>query len=116
MSVLVLTTYDWAPAGPRGYGRDLRVRWALEEARLPDRVEFLKSRLARMEHVLAKRQGLARNFSRADILMSDVLRLVGRFDGLASFPACRHTVARATARPALVKAHADQMADCAQAG
>jgi len=39
MSELVLTTYDWVPEPPRGLVRDLRVRWALEEARLPYRVE-----------------------------------------------------------------------------
>jgi glutathione S-transferase len=44
-----------------------------------------------------------------------VLRLVDRFDGLAAFPACRAYVARATARPAFVKAHADQMAHFAAA-
>ena len=39
MSDLVLTTYDWGPELPRGLVRDLRVRWALEEAGLPYRVE-----------------------------------------------------------------------------
>ena len=39
MSDLVLTTYDWVPEMPRGFVRDLRVRWALEEAGLPYRVE-----------------------------------------------------------------------------
>ncbi|WP_309684722.1 glutathione S-transferase family protein [Polaromonas sp.] len=39
MSELVLTTFDWVPEMPRGYVRDLRVRWALEEAGLPYRVE-----------------------------------------------------------------------------
>jgi glutathione S-transferase len=39
MADLVLTTYDWVPEPPRGYVRDLRVRWALEEADLPYRVE-----------------------------------------------------------------------------
>lgn len=39
MSELVLTTYDWVPEAPRGFVRDLRVRWALEEAGLPYRVE-----------------------------------------------------------------------------
>jgi glutathione S-transferase len=36
---LGLTTFDWVPETPRGYVRDLRVRWALEEAGLPYRVE-----------------------------------------------------------------------------
>ena len=39
MNDLVLTTFDWVPELPRGYVRDLRVRWALEEAGLAYRVE-----------------------------------------------------------------------------
>jgi len=39
MGELVLTTFDWVPEMPRGYVRDLRVRWALEEAGLSYRVE-----------------------------------------------------------------------------
>ena len=31
---LTLWTYDWVPEGPRGFVRDLRLRWALEEAGL----------------------------------------------------------------------------------
>ena len=206
MGELVLTTFDWVPEPPRGYVRDLRVRWALEEAGLPYRVEtirfgdhkaaptahqpfgqvpwlvdgdlsifesgaillhlgelspkllpvdeaarskaiewlfaslasveaasqpwsffqfsgdtesqgfrmfedFLKThRLKHLEPVLAGREWLAGTFSVADILMADVLRLVDRFDGLADYPACRAYVARATARPAFQKAHADQLA------
>jgi glutathione S-transferase len=212
MSELVLTTYDWVPEMPRGYVRDLRVRWALEEAGLAYRVEstpfrekkaehfahqpfgqapwltdgdlsifesgaillhlgelsdklmptdrrgrsdtkewlfaalasveaasqpwsffmfsgatdetpmrkffddFLyQHRLKHMERVLVEREWLAGTFSVADILMADVLRLVDRFDGLANYPACRGYVARATARPAFMKAHADQMAHFAAA-
>jgi glutathione S-transferase len=206
MGELILTTYDWVPEPPRGLVRDLRVRWALEEAGLPYRVQstvfedrqpehfahqpfgqipwltdgelsifesgaillhlgeksealmpadpsgraaaiewlfaalnsvemaglpwvlfrfwgdpgdspgakgvddFLKLRLARLEPVLAGREWLAGQFSIADIMMADVLRAVDRFDGLAASPACRAYVARATARPAFVKAHADQLA------
>ena len=39
MAELTLTTFDWVPQPPRGYVRDIRVRWALEEAGLPYRVE-----------------------------------------------------------------------------
>jgi glutathione S-transferase len=35
---IVLTTYNWVPELPRGYVRDIRVRWALEEAGLSYRV------------------------------------------------------------------------------
>ena len=34
MADLVLATFDWVPEMPRGFVRDLRVRWALEEAGL----------------------------------------------------------------------------------
>jgi glutathione S-transferase len=219
MSDLILTTFDWVPETPRGFVRDIRVRWALEEAGLPylvnsvpfrdrnaehfshqpfgqvpwltdgdlsifesgamllhlgersealmpvdphDRSEvkqwlfaalasveaasqpwsffkfsgdtgetsmwkffddFLILRLKHMEAVLTGREWLAGTFSVADILMADVLRLVvgvsptggNRFDGLAAYPACRDYVARATARPSFVKAHADQMAHFAAA-
>ncbi|MGQ4877241.1 hypothetical protein ACOJCM_01540 [Billgrantia sp. LNSP4103-1] len=76
---------------------------------------FLSSRLQHIESVLAERPWLAGGYSIADIAMADVLRLVGRFDGLAHYPACRDYVARATVRPAFVKAHADQMAHFAAA-
>ncbi|HEX7871716.1 MAG TPA: glutathione S-transferase family protein [Sphingobium sp.] len=211
MSDLILTTFDWVPDLPRGFVRDLRVRWALEEAGLPYRVAsvpfkdrdaehlshqpfgqvpwltdgdlsifesgaillhlgerseallpadtrgrsealewlfaalnsvemaslpwalakfsddtadtpawqrldgFLTLRLQRMEPVLAQREWLAGTFSIADILMSDVLRLVDRFDGLADYPACRAYLARTIARPAFQKALADQMAHFAAA-
>lgn len=211
MADLVLTTFDWVPKPPRGHVRDIRVRWALEEAGLPYRVEtvpfedrgpehiahqpfgqvpwlvdgdisifesgaillhlgersdallpadprrrseakawlfaalnsveaasqpwtlfkfsgfrddtpewkwldsFLTLRLQRMEPVLAAHEWLAGSFSVADILMADTLRVVDRFDGLAKYPACHAYVARATDRPAFLKAHADQMAHFAAA-
>ena len=77
--------------------------------------QFLKARLGHMDTVLAAREWLAGTFSVADILMADVLRLVGRLDGLAEHPACRDYVARATARPAFAKALADQMTHFAAA-
>ncbi|MBN9546141.1 MAG: glutathione S-transferase family protein [Alphaproteobacteria bacterium] len=212
MAELILTTFDWVPKPPRGFVRDIRIRWALEEAGLAYRVQsvpfrdrkpahfahqpfgqvpwltdddlsifesgaillhlgerstallpadprgrsdakewlfaalnsvemaglpwsllqfsghagegpawamfdsFLKdSRLAPLEKVLADREWLAGDFSVADISMADALRLVDRFDGLKDFPGARAYVARATARPAFVKAHADQMAHFAAA-
>ena len=212
MTDLILTTFDWVPESPRGYVRDIRVRWALEEAGLPYRVNsvpfrdrgtehfshqpfgqvpwltdgdlsifesgaillylaersdalmpadpsgrseviqwlfaalasveaagqpwaffkfstdtdetpmrkffddfLMKSRLPHMETMLAGREWLVGTFSVADILMADVLRLVDRFDGLTAYPACRDYVARATARPSFVKAHADQMTHFAAA-
>lgn len=34
MSGLAITTLEWVPDGPRGFVRDLRLRWACEEASL----------------------------------------------------------------------------------
>jgi len=211
MNKLILTTFDWVPEMPRGYVRDIRVRWALEEAGLPYRVnsvpfrergaehllsqpfeqvpwltdgdisifesgaillylgelsealmpteksshievtewlfaalnsveaaslpwsifqfsgdtietpgrnhldDFLKARLKHMEAVLVSREWLTNTFSVADIAMADVLRLIHRFNELAEYPACRDYVERATARPAFIKAHKDQIAHFAAA-
>ena len=39
MSDLTIFTYDWVPEWPRGFIRDLRLRWAAEEAALPYHVD-----------------------------------------------------------------------------
>lgn len=39
MSELIIWTMDWVPEGPRGFVRDLRLRWACEEAELPYTVQ-----------------------------------------------------------------------------
>lgn len=54
MSELILTTYDWVPDMPRGLVRDLRVRWALEEAGFPYRVESTPFRDRGPEHLRAQ--------------------------------------------------------------
>lgn len=50
MTDLILSTFDWVPEFPRGYVRDLRVRWALEEAGLPYRVRSVPFRDRSAEH------------------------------------------------------------------
>ena len=50
MSDLILTTFDWVPEIPRGYVRDIRVRWALEEAGLPYAVNSVPFRDRSAEH------------------------------------------------------------------
>jgi glutathione S-transferase len=47
---LTLTTFDWVPETPRGYVRDIRVRWALEEAGLPYRVKSVPFGARDAEH------------------------------------------------------------------
>ena len=50
MADLIITTLDWVPEFPRGYVRDIRLRWALEEAGLPYRVESVPFRDRNVEH------------------------------------------------------------------
>ncbi|WYK06947.1 hypothetical protein DWF04_019350 [Cereibacter sphaeroides f. sp. denitrificans] len=38
---LTVTAFDWVPGFAQGQVRDLRPRWALEEAQLPYEVELL---------------------------------------------------------------------------
>src|SRR3954463_14203706 len=51
MGDLVVTTYDWVPPPPRGFVRDIRVRWALEEAKLPYRVQSVSFKERGPEHL-----------------------------------------------------------------
>ncbi len=201
---LTIVTYDWVPDFPRGFVRDIRVRWAAEEAGLPYRVETVPLRrksdahraMQPFEQVPILKDGdlslfesgailwrlgersealtppdpngraetmqwlmaalnsiepftmawlLAKAFDRdpgqtevaskrmnprleqlavvlepraflvgdqltvADIMMADVLRVVDAEGGLTGFPVLSDYVARLTARPAFLKAHADQM-------
>jgi glutathione S-transferase len=41
MSELTIWTYDWVAEGPRGFVRDLRLRWACEEAEVPYAVQTI---------------------------------------------------------------------------
>ena len=50
MADLILTTFDWVPETPRGYVRDIRVRWALEEGGLPYRVKSVPFGARNAEH------------------------------------------------------------------
>ena len=42
MSKPIIWTYDWVPQGPRGFVRDLRLRWACEEAGIRYEVRTVK--------------------------------------------------------------------------
>jgi glutathione S-transferase len=50
MSTPILMTFDWVPEAPRGYVRDLRARWAMEEAGLDYRVETVSFQERGAEH------------------------------------------------------------------
>jgi hypothetical protein len=80
MGDLILTTYDWVPDVPRGYVRDLRVRWALEEAGFPYRVESTPFRARGAEHFANQPFGQAPWLTDGDISIfeSGAILLHGR--------------------------------------
>jgi glutathione S-transferase len=47
---LTIWTYDWVPAGPRGHVRDIRLRWACEEAGLDYDVRSVPFKPRSAEH------------------------------------------------------------------
>ncbi len=51
MQEIVLYTYDWVPEPPRGFVRDVRLRWALEEAGLPYRVAAVPFKNRGPDHI-----------------------------------------------------------------
>lgn len=51
MQDIVLYTYDWVPEPPRGFVRDIRLRWALEEAGLPYRVASVSFKDRGPDHI-----------------------------------------------------------------
>lgn len=71
MTDLVLTTYDWVPETPRGYVRDIRVRWALEEAGLPYRVVSTPFRDRGAEHFLHQPFGQTPWLTDGDVSISE---------------------------------------------
>lgn len=50
MAELILTTFDWVPELQRGYVRDIRIRWVLEEAGLPYSVKSVPFRERNVDH------------------------------------------------------------------
>ena len=49
--MLTIWTYDWVPNGPRGYVRDVRLRWACEEAELVYEVRSVSFEKRGPEHL-----------------------------------------------------------------
>ena len=51
MTDLTIWTYDWVPDGPRGFVRDLRLRWACEEAGLDYTVRTIPFKERATDHL-----------------------------------------------------------------
>lgn len=91
--------------------------WFLTISGEPDNglTGWMTQRLAHVERVLGEREWLAAGrFTVADLLMADVLR-IALVRAFGDRPATEAYVERITARPAFLKAHADQIAHFAAA-
>ena len=53
-AAVTISAYDWVPDFARGYVKDLRVRWALEEAGIDYAVRLLDARVPRTADYLAE--------------------------------------------------------------
>lgn len=85
----------------------------------PEAQEFarqgMRGRLAALDGILAGRDWLEGDFSVGDVMMADTLRVVEAEGELTDYPALGDYLARATARPAFIRAMDDHMAHWAQA-
>lgn len=86
MTELILTTFDWVPEVARGYVRDVRVRWALEEAGLAYRVASVPFKARNAEHFAQQPFGQVPWLSDGDISIFEsgaiLLHLGQRSDAL----------------------------------
>lgn len=71
--------------------------------------KYMDGRLAALEKLMADREWIAGDFSAADIILVDVLRVPQDAGALTEYPALNDYITRATARPAFKKAMADHM-------
>jgi glutathione S-transferase len=87
--------------------------WTTE--RRPQVETFARDRLALLETALGDKDYLEGRFTVGDLMMSDVLRIVGGSDLLDDYPTLRAYGARCAARPAFQRAMAAQLAGFARA-
>lgn len=67
MSDLIVWTYDWVPEGPRGFVRDVRLRWACEESGLAYAVRTVPFDARKDEHLARQPFGQVPFLSDGDV-------------------------------------------------
>lgn len=76
--------------------------WTQE--RRPQAEAFVRDRLAMLEGALGEKDYLEGRFTVGDLMMADVLRILGHTDLLADYPALKAYARRCAARPAFRRA------------
>ena len=89
--MITISAFKWVPDFARGQVRDLRVRWALEEAGL--------------------RTGRACSSTAGDLMMTTVLRILKHTDIVTRDKRLAAYIDRCTARPAFARAFDAQIGD-----
>lgn len=83
---LTIWTFDWVPEGPRGYVRDLRLRWACEEAGLSYRVDSVPFEDRGAEHLAMQPFGQVPYLTEGDVSLFEsgacLLHLSGKSETL----------------------------------
>ena len=86
MGELSIWTYDWVPEGPRGFVRDLRLRWACEEAGLGYEVRTIPFRDRETNHLARQPFGQVPFLSDGELELFEsgacLLHLAGKSDRL----------------------------------
>src|SRR5918999_245160 len=133
--MIMISAFRWVPDFAQGQVRDLRARWALEEAGLPYRtrlldqgdqekaklrrpgaVEFVQRRLTALSKTLGGKPYLdGDRFTAGDLMMTTVLRILKHTDIVTSDKRLAAYVERCTARPAFKRAFDAQIGDFKEA-
>ena len=83
---MTIWTYDWVPEGPRGFVRDLRLRWACEEAGIPYAVRTIPFDGRETNHLARQPFGQVPFLSDGELQMfesgADLLHLAWKTDKL----------------------------------
>lgn len=118
-----ISAFKWVPPFAQGVVRDLRVRWALEEAGLPYEARLIdpevqkspdyrrqqRGRLTDVATWLGGREYLEGRFTAGDLMMTPVLRILRHTDVLDAYPTLKAYKERCEARPAFQRALAAQL-------
>ena len=94
MAQITIWTLDWVPPGPRGFVRDLRLRWACEEAGLPYVVQTIPFNGRERNHLDRQPFGQVPYLNDGDVQLFEsgacLLHLAGKSEGLMPADPVQH--------------------------
>jgi glutathione S-transferase len=103
--MITISAFKWVPEFAQGQVRDLRARWALEEAGLQKRLSGLSKSLGGKPFLDGDR------FTAGDLMMTTVLRILKHTDIVSSDRRLAAYIERCSSRPAFRRALDAQIGD-----